>query len=127
MHDILFYATLYLGEGGTMASEAALLGTPAVYVSSLSGTMGNFIELEETFDLLYSFSDGEEAVVRAKQILRDPASKENWRKKRARMLNEKIDTTAFMIWFVENYPDSQAEMKRRRDLRGRSASMSNGV
>ena len=127
MHDLLFYATLYLGEGGTMASEAALLGTPAVYVSSLAGTMGNFIELEERYDLLYSFSDGDEAAVRAKQILEDPLSKERWREKRDRMLHEKIDTTAFMIWFVENFPDSQAEMRNRRDLQSQSASLSKGV
>ena len=58
MHDLLFYAAMYIGEGATMASEAALLGTPSLLISSLVGTMGNFIELEK-YDLLYSFPDPE--------------------------------------------------------------------
>jgi len=47
LHDLLYYANLYIGEGGTIATEAAVLGTPSIYVSSLVGTMGNFIELRE--------------------------------------------------------------------------------
>ncbi len=31
MHDLLAYARLYVGEGGTMAAESAVLGTPAVF------------------------------------------------------------------------------------------------
>jgi len=27
------------------------------------------------------------------------------------MLSEKIDVTAFMVWFVENYPESAKIMK----------------
>jgi predicted glycosyltransferase len=77
LHDLLYYATLYVGEGGTTASEAAVLGTPSIYVSSLVGTMGNFIELEETYGLLYSFTDGNAALGRAIEILQDPESKEN--------------------------------------------------
>jgi len=115
LHDLLFYATLYLGEGGTMASEAAMLGTPSIYVSSLAGTMGNFIELEETYDLLYSFTDDDAAIIKAKQILGDTSSKQNWRRKRDRLLDEKIDTTAFLVWFVENYPRSLSDKKQQPD------------
>ncbi len=32
---LLAYATLFIGEGATMASECAVLGTPAIYVNSL--------------------------------------------------------------------------------------------
>ena len=34
MHDALYYATMYFGDGGTMASESAVLGTPSILVSS---------------------------------------------------------------------------------------------
>jgi hypothetical protein len=111
LHDLLYYATLYIGEGGTTASEAAVLGTPSIYVSSLVGTMGNFIELEERYDLLYSFTDDDAALSRATEILNDPLSKDKWRNKRERMLAEKNDVTAFMIWFIENYPWSYTEMR----------------
>jgi len=111
LHSLLYYATLYVGEGATMASEAAVLGTPAIFVSTLAGTMGNFIELEETYDLLYSFTDNDASLGRAVEILRDSASKKEWRNKRERLLKEKIDVTAFIVWFIENYPQSFTEMK----------------
>jgi predicted glycosyltransferase len=119
LHDLLYYATLYVGEGGTTASEAAVLGTPSIYVSSLVGTMGNFIELEETYDLLYSFTDGGAALDKAVEILQDPESKEKWRAKRDRLLADKIDVTAFMIWFVENYPESFTEMREHLEVQSK--------
>jgi predicted glycosyltransferase len=40
LHDVLSFASLYIGEGATMAAEAALLGVPAVYTNSLNaGTL----------------------------------------------------------------------------------------
>ena len=69
IHDVLYFAHLYLGEGGTMATEAALLGTPALFVSSLAGTMGNFIELEKKYGLMYSYKDPDRAVDHAIELL----------------------------------------------------------
>jgi predicted glycosyltransferase len=113
IHDLLYYSALYFGEGATMASEAAVLGTSSIFVSSLAGTVGNFIELEETYDLLYSFTKSDEALDMAKEILHDPASKKNWTTKRELLLKDKIDVTAFMVWFIENYPRSFAEMREQ--------------
>jgi len=31
------------------------------------------------------------------------------------MLSKKIDMTKFMVWFIENYPDSRDEMIRNPD------------
>ena len=59
-----------------MASEAAVLGTPSIFVSSLAGKIGNFIELEKTYDLLYSFTDTDAALEKAIEILQDKKSKE---------------------------------------------------
>jgi predicted glycosyltransferase len=111
LHNLLFYATLYVGEGATMASEAAVLGTPSIYVSSLAGRFGNFIELEETYDLLYSFTDGNAALGKAIEILQNKKSKEDWMSKRELMLKDKIDVTAFIVWFIENYPKSFEDLK----------------
>jgi len=123
LHDLLYYATLYVGEGGTTAAEAAVLGTPSIFVSSLAKTMGNFIELEETYDLLYSFTDGSAALDRAIEILQDPASQKNWKIKRDRLLKDKIDVSTFMIWFIENYPMSFTEMKERPEVQYSCASV----
>jgi uncharacterized protein len=104
IHDLLSYATLYMGEGGTMASEAAILGTPSIFISTLASKLGNFITLEKTYDLLYSFTDDNAALEKAVEILLNKKSKENWITKRELMLNDTIDVTEFMINFIENYP-----------------------
>ena len=99
-----------------MASEAAVLGTPSIFISSLAGTMGNFIELEETYDILYSFTDDRTALGKAVEILRIADVKDVWKRKRERLLKEKIDVTAFMVWFIENYPSSIKAMKEHPEV-----------
>ena len=111
LHDVLYYATIYIGEGGTMASEAAALGTPSIFISTLVGTMGNFIELEKTYDLLYSFTDEVAALDKGIEILNDLEIKRKWRLKQERLISDKIDVTAFMVWFIENYPNSITKMR----------------
>jgi hypothetical protein len=44
-----------------------------------------------------------------------PNIKVEWQKRRMKMLSEKIDVTAFMVWFVENYPQSIKVMKEQPD------------
>ena len=106
MHDLLYYATMYIGEGATMATEAAILGTPSVYTSSLSNTMGNFIELEQKYDLIYSFREPDKAIKKALELIQQPDLKKQWAKKRQRLLADKIDVTQFMVDLIENYPQS---------------------
>ena len=103
LHELLYHATLYIGEGGTMASEAAVLGTPAIFISSLSGTMGNFTELEEKYGLLFSFKKEETALLKATELLQQPNLKKKWKIKRDVLLTDKIDVTEFMVNFVETY------------------------
>jgi predicted glycosyltransferase len=111
LHDLLYYATLYMGEVGTTATEAAILGTPSIYVSSLVGTMGNFIELEHKYDLMYSYMESDKALSKAIELLQKPGLKEEWVHKRKKLLKEKIDVSKFMVWFLENYPESMKIMK----------------
>lgn len=103
LHDLLYYATLYIGEGATMATEAAILGVPSVYVSSLWEKMGNFIEIGGKYDLIHSFRDAEEAIQEALELLQQSDSKQQWAKKREKLLADKIDVTQFMVDFTENY------------------------
>ncbi|KGK99155.1 hypothetical protein LI82_03760 [Methanococcoides methylutens] len=103
LHDLLYYATLCVGDGGTTAVESAILGTPSIYVSSLVGTMGNLIELEDKYGLLLNFNDSDEALGKAVELIQKPNLKEDWKFKRNHLLREKIDVNAFMVGFVENY------------------------
>jgi len=106
IHDLLYYAKMYIGEGATMASEAAVLGTPAIYVNTLR--LGYLDEQEEKYGLVYNFSDPktaqEQAFRKAVELLEDKNLRRRWQKKRERLLNEKKDVTAWITNFIENYP-----------------------
>ena len=65
---------------------------------------------------MYSFSDSARALPRALDILRDPESKRIWAEKRERVMRDKIDLTAYMVWFVENYPRSLTERKEHPEI-----------
>ncbi|MHA1386481.1 MAG: DUF354 domain-containing protein, partial [Candidatus Helarchaeota archaeon] len=60
IHHVLYYASLYFGESGTMATESAILGTPTVRVSSLAKMLGNFKELKEKYHLIEYYDSDEE-------------------------------------------------------------------
>ncbi len=59
IHDVLANADLYVGDSQTMASEAALLGTPAIRSNSFVGEndMSNFKMLENKYGLLLNIRD----------------------------------------------------------------------
>ena len=109
IHSLLQYANLYVGEGGTMAVEAAILGTPSIHVESTSSGIatgefsGNFLELRDKYHLLYFYPDQNQALQKAIDILEDKNSKRTWRRKRERMLRDKIDVTAWMTDLIENF------------------------
>ncbi|QLH76897.1 DUF354 domain-containing protein [Halosimplex rubrum] len=46
-HDLLYYSNLYVGEGAATALEAALLGTPAIYLNELN--LGYLTEFENRY------------------------------------------------------------------------------
>ena len=100
IHDLLSFAALYIGEGGTMASEAVALGVPAIFVSSLGA--GTFDEQENKYGLMCSFTNGEDGIRKAVELLKMEGMSEEWQQKRARMLAEKVDVTAFIVDVIEN-------------------------
>jgi len=113
MHDLLYHATMYIGEGAAMASESAVLGTPAIYVNTLR--LGYLVEQEKRYGLVYNFSNAEtaqkDALAKAIELLEEGNLKNKWQKKREKLLNEKIDVTKFMTDFIENYPESFEKWK----------------
>jgi predicted glycosyltransferase len=121
MHDLLYYATLLYGESATMASECAVLGTHAIFCDFAG--RGYTDEEEREYDLVYNFKldelSQEKSIEKAVELLQDPDLKEKGREKRERLLNDKIDVTAFMAGFIENYPQSVAIIKRNPDLQER--------
>ena len=101
LHDLLYYSSLYVGDGGTTAVESAILGTPSIYISSLVGTMGNFSELEEKYGLMLNYSDFDLALAKAVELIQNPTAKDEWSLKQKRLFNYKIDVVSFIVQLIE--------------------------
>ena len=99
VHDLLYFARMYVGEGATMASEAAVLGSPSIYVNTISH--GYLEEEEKRYDLLRRFSNEDDALKCVVELLRINDLKERWREKRTTLLRDKIDVTQYMVELVE--------------------------
>jgi predicted glycosyltransferase len=121
IHDFLYCANLLVCDSQTMTTEAGVLGTPAIRCNSFVGEndMGNFIELEQKYDLIFNYNDPNKAIEKAVKLIQKQNLKEEWQKKREMLLKDKIDVTAFMVWFIENYPESFKEMKENPDIQYR--------
>lgn len=100
MPHLLAFADTYVGDSTTMATEAAVLGTPSVRYDPLSRTFGNFNSLAD-YGLVYSSDDEWDVVETAISLAGDPEAGRRWRRRRRRLLADKIDVTAFMVELVE--------------------------
>jgi len=105
MHDALYYSTLLFGESATMASESAVLGTPAIFIDN--DGRGYTDEEEAKYSLVNNFTesetDQERAIHKAVEILMDEDGKQKYEVMRNALLSNCIDTTRFMIDEVLKY------------------------
>ncbi|MGM0680788.1 MAG: DUF354 domain-containing protein [Thermodesulfobacteriota bacterium] len=110
IHHLMAYSSLYVGESATMASECAVLGTPAVY-AALTGR-GYTDEQEKVYGLVRNVFNLDWPWIKEAMddLLAGP--KEYWQEKRRRLLADKIDVAAFVADLVSNYP---ASVKRFRN------------
>lgn len=104
MHDFLYYATLLISDSQTMTTEAAVMGTPAIRCNNFVGEndMGNFIELEKRFSLIFNFHDISLAIPKIEELIHTPRLKEEWANRKKMLLNEKIDLTGFFLDVIDN-------------------------
>jgi len=108
IHHALYYAGLVYTEGATMASEASILGTPAIYIDFKGRDYTR--EQEERYGAVFNFGgtleDQERSILKGAELLKTLSVKEEWRKKREDILRDTIDVTAFLVWFIKEYPHS---------------------
>jgi len=110
MHSVLFYASAFIGESATMASESTLLGTPAVYINSLP-LMG-YLKLEQDSGLLKHFNSNLGILEYVKEFI-ETFDFIDFHTKSLNMQASFINPTNFLVWFLENYPESFDIMKRQ--------------
>lgn len=117
IHSLLYYATMFIGDSQTMTSEAAVLGTPAIRCNTFVGKIHYLNEEERKYELTYGFLPNEfdKMMNQIDELLNVLNLKDLWNERRNKMLNDKIDVTAFYVWFIENYPESVKVMKENSD------------
>lgn len=112
MHHALAFASMFIGEGATMASESAVLGTLAIYINTIQR---DYLTDLEKYNLVYNYSNGSKLLSLVEELsvqnLKDIAAQ-----KHKQMLEDRIDVTAFIIWFVENFPKSKSLIKNQPEF-----------
>jgi len=117
IHSVLYFATMLISDSQTMTSEAAVLGTPALRMNSFVGRISYLEEQEKKYGLTYGFLPDNYNGLLSKidELLSIPNLKNEWHKRQLKMLQDKIDVTAFLVWFVENYPSSVEILEKEPD------------
>lgn len=120
-HSLMYYATMFVGDSQTMTSEAAVLGTPAIRCNTFVGRIHYLEEEEHKYGLTYGFRPEQSEAMFSKidELLSMSDLKAEWQCRRQVMLSEKIDYSAFLTWFIENYPESQTIMRENPDYQWR--------
>lgn len=118
IHHALYFAHLLVTDTQTMTTEAAILGTPVIRCNNFVGPndMGNFIELEQKYGLIFNYKESTEAIQKAIELAQRPNLKLEWQLKKKKLIKDKIDLTSFMVWFIENYPNSFKQMKDNPEI-----------
>ncbi|GJM29967.1 MAG: hypothetical protein DHS20C17_26020 [Cyclobacteriaceae bacterium] len=114
IHHLLAFASLFVGESGTMANESVVLGTPVIYVNSLP-LMG-YLREAEACNLLFHFKNDDGLMLKVGELMEYGDIKSAFSDSHKKLLNNKIDGSGFMSWFLENYPDSIAIMDQDPDF-----------
>ena len=121
IHSVLYYAIMFIGDSQTMCSEAAILGTPALKCNTFAGKLSIPNELEEKYGLCYAYKPDEfdTLLEKTEELLHQQNLHDEWQARLQKMLDDKIDVTAFMAWFIESYPESIQVMKEEPEFQYR--------
>jgi predicted glycosyltransferase len=107
IHHIIAFSSMLVSDSQSMSVEAAVLGIPSIRFSDFSGRISVLEELENKYRLTFGIKTSEPQALLDKfsELLRLDGLKEDFQQRRLAMLKDKIDVTAFLVSFIENYSD----------------------
>jgi uncharacterized protein len=113
IHHFLFFADVFIADSQSMIVESAILGTPSIRFNSFVGQISVLEELEHKYHLTFGCNNKKPELLLAKidELLIQKNLKYIFRERQKLMLQDKIDLTAFIVWLIENYPESAEIMK----------------
>jgi len=106
MQDVLSNSTMLISDSQSMTMEAAMLGVPSLRYSDFAGKISVLEELEHVYGLTYGIPTSFPGRVfdKINELLSLPDMEKEFQNRRQKMLKDKIDVTAFVVWFVEKLP-----------------------
>ncbi len=118
IHNYLAQSTLFISDSQSMSMEAAMLGIPSIRFSSFAGEISVLEELEKKYELTYGIKpeEPEKLFNKLDELLNITNLNDVFESRRQRMLQDKIDVTAFFVWLIANYPKSIEEIKSNPNL-----------
>jgi predicted glycosyltransferase len=121
MHRVLSESALLISDSQSMTMEAAMLGVPSIRYSDFAGRIGVLEELEHTYQLTFGIKPGNLAGLFEKldELVNMPNLFDEFQMRRKRMLADKIDVTAFMVWLIEHYPESMRVLREEPEYQYR--------
>ena len=113
MHHILDHASLLICDSQSMSVEASILGVPSLRVSSFAGKISVLDELEHKYKLTFGINPSEKEKLFSKldELYSIKNIKDEFKKRRDIMMEDKINVSTFFTWFIENYPKSREVIK----------------
>jgi hypothetical protein len=113
IHHYLYYSELFISDSQSMSVEAALLGVPSIRYSDFAGKISVLNELEENYQLTFGIKPGNTNALfeKIEALLAMDDRRNIFQRRRRKMLGEKIDVSAFLTWFLQDYPESVDVLK----------------
>lgn len=108
IHHFLSFARMLVSDSQTMSTEASLLGIPAFRCNSFAGRLAVLEEEEKKYDLTYAYLPHQFhwMIRKIEGLLHGDEYRSAWVAKRNKLIEDKIDVTAFWVWLIDNYPAS---------------------
>jgi len=97
--SLLSFSSAFVGSGGTMTVEAALLGVPSI--SCFPGPKPLYIQYLERLGLVETIRSPREISTRVRRMLTDPEAFENQRRSGKQLLAKMEDPVAKILSTVE--------------------------
>lgn len=118
IHHVIAFSSLFIGDSQTMAAEAGVLGVPFVRFNDFVGRIGYLREMEEKYELGFGIKTDNRAKLFTivEELSQMPNRQFVFQERRARMLSDKINFASFLLWFIENYPQSYSIMNEKPDF-----------
>jgi len=118
IHHYLAMTDIFISDSQSMTVEACMLGTPSIRFNSFAGKISVLNELETKYQLTHSYHIDDETnfLQKCEELLSTFDLKSIYQTRRIKMLNDKIDLTAFLIWLFECYPDSIKKLKINSEI-----------